>query len=336
MAAPANQVVCGGQPYFVSGFLGDEGAGSPAAASPTEQIQVNQPRIYYGEQMPTTTTRSSARPTGARTPSSTGRSRTPAPRSTTPTTGKGGVPIGSFFRRLLYAIKDSESNFLLSDAVNDNSKLLYVRDPRDRVEKVAPFLTLDGDPYPAVVDGRIQWILDGYTTAATYPYAAADQPAAARPPTSSTGPGHLPAGPGERQLHAQLGEGHRRRVRRHGHALRVRRQRPGAQGVEQGVRRRPDQAARRRSRPALAAHFRYPEDLFKVQRNLLTKFHVTDPGDFFSGQDFWQVPNVPGRAGQRRRSSRRTTCSPSSRARTRRGSSSPRRSPRTAGRTWPR
>ena len=47
---------------------------------------------------------------------------------------------------------------------------MYVRDPRDRVEKVAPFLTLDGDPYPAVVDGRVVWILDGYTTAATYPY----------------------------------------------------------------------------------------------------------------------------------------------------------------------
>ena len=53
---------------------------------------------------------------------------------------------------------------------NDNSKLMYVRDPRERVEKVAPFLTLDGDPYPAVVDGRVVWILDGYTTSATYPY----------------------------------------------------------------------------------------------------------------------------------------------------------------------
>ncbi len=61
---------------------------------------------------------------------------------------------------------------------------MYVRDPRDRVEKVAPFLTIDGDPYPAVVGGRIVWILDGYTTSSTLPVLAADQPAAARRATS--------------------------------------------------------------------------------------------------------------------------------------------------------
>ena len=91
------------------------------------------------------------------------------------------MPIGSFFRRLLFAIKYTESNFLLSDAVNDNSKVMYVRDPRARVEKVAPFLTLDGDPYPAVVDGRVVWILDGYTTVGDLPVRAADQPAAGDP-----------------------------------------------------------------------------------------------------------------------------------------------------------
>src|SRR3712207_9278916 len=62
------------------------------------------------------------------------------------------------------------SNFLLSSAVNDASKVLYVRDPMDRVEKAAPFLTVDGDPYPAVIDGRVVWILDGYTTSGSYPY----------------------------------------------------------------------------------------------------------------------------------------------------------------------
>ncbi len=69
-----------------------------------------------------------------------------------------------------YAIKYRELKFLLSDAVNDRSRLLYNRQPLDRVKKVAPWLTLDGNPYPAVVGWRIQWIVDGYTTSADYPY----------------------------------------------------------------------------------------------------------------------------------------------------------------------
>ena len=81
------------------------------------------------------------------------------------------MAIGSFFRQLTFAIYYRERNFLLSGAVNDDSKVLYVRDPRQRVEKAAPFLQVDGDPYPAVVNGRVTWILDGYTTSDSYPYA---------------------------------------------------------------------------------------------------------------------------------------------------------------------
>src|SRR5205085_7461562 len=84
--------------------------------------------------------------------------------------GRGGVSMGSAVNRLLYAIKFREQNILLSDAVTDQSRIMYDRSPRDRVEKVAPYLTLDGDPYPSVVDGQIVWILDGYTTTSQYPY----------------------------------------------------------------------------------------------------------------------------------------------------------------------
>ena len=92
---------------------------------------------------------------------------------TTTYAGKGGVPVGSFFNQLMYAVKFGEPNFLLSERVNGNSEVLYNRNPRDRVEKVAPWLTIDSDPYPAVVDGRIQWILDGYTTTDRYPLVGA-------------------------------------------------------------------------------------------------------------------------------------------------------------------
>ena len=100
------------------------------------------------------------------------------------------------------------------------------------MQEVAPWLTTDSDPYPAVVDGRITWIVDGYTTLPNYPYAeevafgSAHHRRAERRPARAE-PDH--------QLPAQLGEGHGRRLRRHGHPLRVRRLRPGAQDVDEGV-----------------------------------------------------------------------------------------------------
>src|SRR5699024_3470843 len=83
--------------------------------------------------------------------------------------GEGGVPIDSWFNRLVFAAEYGERNILFSDAISEGSKIMYNRDPRDRVEKVAPWLTADGDPYPAVIDGEIKWIVDGYTTLDNFP-----------------------------------------------------------------------------------------------------------------------------------------------------------------------
>ncbi|NCX15003.1 MAG: UPF0182 family protein, partial [Burkholderiaceae bacterium] len=85
-------------------------------------------------------------------------------------TGKGGVPMGSIFSRLLFAIKYQEQRILLSNLINSDSKIIFERVPRERVAKVAPWLKLDGDPYPAIIDNRVVWIIDGYTTSAGYPY----------------------------------------------------------------------------------------------------------------------------------------------------------------------
>ncbi|WP_207786210.1 UPF0182 family protein [Micromonospora globispora] len=287
VGAPANQVVCGGQPYFVSGFLGEKA--QEACSSQTEQIPAQQPRIYYGERMEPNdyaiVGQSGDRNVEFDRPTSTGGEQYYT------YSGEGGVKIGSFTRRLLYAIKEQESNFLLSEAVNDNSKLLYVRNPRDRVEKVAPFLTLDGDPYPAVVNGRVQWIVDGYTTAATYPYAERVN-LQAETTDELTGRGTF-------QLARENINYIRNSVKATVDAY------DGTVRLYQFDDTDPVLKAWNKAfggdlvlpksaiPPELAEHFRYPADLFKVQRNLLTKFHVTDPGDFYSGQDFWQVPNVP-------------------------------------------
>ncbi|MGR6321935.1 UPF0182 family protein [Micromonospora soli] len=287
VAAPANQVVCGGQPFFVSGFLGEKA--QEACSSQAEQIPAQQPRIYYGERM---------EPDDYAIVGQTGDRNVEFDRPTSTGgeqyytyTGEGGVKIGSFTRRLLYSIKEQESNFLLSEAVNNDSKLLYVRNPRDRVEKVAPFLTVDGDPYPAVVNGRVLWIIDGYTTAATYPYAERVN-LQAETADELTGRGTF-------QLARENVNYIRNSVKATVDAY------DGTVKLYAFDDADPVLKAWNKAfggdlvlpkgdiPPELAEHFRYPADLFKVQRNLLTKFHVTDPGDFYSGQDFWQVPNVP-------------------------------------------
>jgi uncharacterized membrane protein (UPF0182 family) len=295
VAAPANKLACGGQPYFVSGFLSDsdtQSSGSERGCNTSSDlIQTTQPRVYYGERMTTYAIVGKSggndaefdRPSGATD-------------QYTTYDGKGGISVGSYGRRLLFAAHRREANFLLSSVFNKDSKLLYVREPRTRVEKVAPFLTVDGDPYPAVVGGRIVWILDAYTTAATYPYSTrVDLRAAA--------------------TDAQTGEGTFAQVRQDINYLRnsVKATVDAYDGTvtlyafdeADPVLRAWNKAfggklvKPRSAIPAeLMDHLRYPEDQFKVQRDLLSRFHVTASNEFFSQQDFWQVPSDPARSGQ--------------------------------------
>jgi uncharacterized membrane protein (UPF0182 family) len=293
VAAPANQV-CSGLPYFVSGFLGDAQQTS-ACASATDEIPVTQPRIYYGEQSTEYAIVGEAdknknvefdRPQATDT----------SAEERYTYDGTGGVPIGSFFRRLVFAIKNTESNFLLSDAVNKDSRLMYIRDPRSRVEKVAPFLTIDGDPYPAVVDGKIVWILDGYTTSDSYPYSQQIN-LATETKDELTNQGTFPLAKDnvdymrnsvKATVDAYNGTVTLYQFDDQDPVLKAWNQAFGGHLI----------TPKADIPPELAAHFRYPADLFKVQRNLLTKFHVTNAAEFFSGQDFWQVPNAPDNPDQ--------------------------------------
>jgi hypothetical protein len=292
VAAPANQIACNGQPYFVSGFL-DNSQPSPAAQtgqancqSSIDEIAVQNPRIYYGENMdayaivgktPGDKNVEYDRPSGSSDQYVT-------------YSGSGGVSVGSYLRRVLYAYKYKETNFLISSVFNKDSKILYVRDPRQRVQKVAPFLTLDGDPYPAVVDGHIEWILDGYTTASTYPYSQKVDLQAA---TSDTQTGEGTAQQAQTDIN-YLRNSVKATVDAYTGKVTL-----YAFGAPDPVLQAWNKAFGGIIKPSsaippeLAQHFRYPEDQFKVQRELLTKFHVTDPSQFYSGQDFWQVPQDP-------------------------------------------
>ena len=207
-------------------------------------------------------------------------------------TGKGGVPIGSLLNRALFAAKFSEPNLLLSDRVNTNSKIIWNRSPRDRVQAVAPWLTLDGDSYPAEVNKRIVWIVDGYTTSNSYPYSqltslgnsTADSVTASSSAVAS-------------QTLDQVNY-IRNSVKATVDAY------DGTVTLYQWDKTDPVLKVWERAFPgtvqpyesipaALMPHLRYPQDLFKVQRALYAKYHVTDPGAFYTGDDFWKIPADP-------------------------------------------
>lgn len=205
--------------------------------------------------------------------------------------GTGGVSVGSLFHRLLYAVKFGEPNFVLSGRVNDNSKVLYYRNPRDRVEKVAPWLTVDSDPYPAVIDGRIVWLLDGYTTTDRYPLSQSSSLKAMTDDSLNRDNqfGTLPTdeinymrNAVKATVDAYDGTVHLYQWDTTDPMLKAwMKAFPGT--VE----------SKSQIPPDVLDHMRYPEDQFKVQRYQFARYHVTDASDFFLDSNRWAVPADP-------------------------------------------
>lgn len=208
--------------------------------------------------------------------------------------GLGGVDVGSFPRQLAYALKYRELNFLLSDAVTDSSRILDYRTPRERVARVAPWLTLDGNAYPAVVDGRVLWIVDGYTTSDSYPNARMTLMQDATEDTITQ----------TRRSVEAIRAGQVNYIRNSVKAtvdaydgtVRLYAWDETDPVLAAWARAFPETISPRSQMSAsLMEHVRYPEDLFKVQRRLLSRYHVTEADQFYGGQDFWQVPDDPAR-----------------------------------------
>ncbi|MEO3888238.1 UPF0182 family protein [Nonomuraea sp. B5E05] len=288
VAAPGNQVDSSGLPAY-------DAKDMPVTGPLVNSAKLKESRIYFGEDPS-----SSEYVIAGGNPNNPQELDYPETGGTgqknTTYTGKGGVPVGSFINRLLYAAKYSEANILLSGDINDNSKILYVRHPRDRVEQVAPFLKLDGNPYPAIVDGRVTWILDGYTTSNDYPYSQSESLGDMTRDTST-----------DRRVIAQQPRDQINYIRNS-----VKATVDAYDGTvklyawdnNDPVLKTWSNAFPGVVRPAsemsadLRSHVRYPEDLFKVQRYTLSRYHITDPAAFYSGQDFWNVPNDPTQGEQ--------------------------------------
>jgi len=205
-------------------------------------------------------------------------------------TGSGGVGIGNWFNRLAFAAKYAERNILFSSAIGENSKILFNRDPRERVTKVAPWLTADGDAYPAAVDGRIVWIVDAYTTLDNYPYAQRASLEGLVEDSIDQNTGRLIP----RKEVSYIRNSVKATVDAYDGTVtlyQVDEEDPvldAWMGVFPDAVTPQDQIS-----DELRSHFRYPEDLFKVQREMLAKYHVDDPREFFTNNAFWSVPADP-------------------------------------------
>ncbi|MBL1095850.1 UPF0182 family membrane protein [Streptomyces coffeae] len=210
---------------------------------------------------------------------------------TTSYRGKSGVSLSNPVNRAAYALAFGEPQILYSGAIGEGSRILYNRTPKERVEKVAPWLTIDGDAYPAVVDGRIKWIVDAYTTTNGYPYASRTTLGDSTADSLSDG---------DRSVVAQQNKVNyiRNSVKATVDAY------DGSVDLYEWDRKDPVLKTWEKAFPGtvkpkseisgeLMEHLRYPQDLFKVQRELLTRYHVTDPKQFYSGSDAWQVPDDP-------------------------------------------
>ncbi|HLX47050.1 MAG TPA: UPF0182 family protein [Streptosporangiaceae bacterium] len=278
-AASANAVQGDGDPDFTESDIPPHGV-----------LGSYQPRIYFGQQQ--TQYAIAGAPRGRAPMEFDYPNESTAGQVDNTYTGGGGVPIGSFLNRLLYAVKFHEPNILLSSAINADSRILYVRDPLSRVAKIAPFLTLDGDAYPVVADHSIYWIVDGYTTTDDYPYSQRLDLQQAT--ADSTSPGGSAVG--------QPGDGELNYIRNSVKA--VVNAYTGAVTLYQWDRSDPVLDTwmkafsgiikpRRDIPPALLAHMRYPSDLLDVQRQILASYHVTQAQAFYGGQNFWTLPDDP-------------------------------------------
>lgn len=250
-----------------------------------QAIPVDQPRIYYGEMI----SKSDA------DYAIVGGNGQPPREYDTGTeqytyTGKGGVPIGNWFNRLAFAAKYAERNILFSGAIGSDSKIIYNRDPRSRVQQVAPWLTTDGDVYPAVVNGRILWIVDAYTTLDNFPYAQRTSLEGVVEDSIDQNTGRtLP-----RKEVSYIRNSVKATVDAYDGTVNLY-DVDSSDPVLKAWRGVFPNSVKPQSEisPELRAHFRYPEDLFKVQREMLARYHVNDPREFFTNNAFWSVPNDP-------------------------------------------
>ena len=275
VAAYGNQRTVDGQPLFMQ-------KGIPS----TGKLGDYEPRVYFGENSPTYSivgAPAGAEPLELDFPAGDGEND----QTYNTFSGDGGPRIGGIIPRLAYALKFQSEQILLSDAINSESQILYDRNPRDRVAAVAPFLELDSDVYPAIVDGRLLWIVDGYTTSNEYPYSRSENLAQMIADSTST---TLPLRGQVNYIRNSV----KATVDAYDGKVTLYQWDEQDPVLQTWMKVFPDTVQPLSSMSGeLLSHVRYPADLFKIQRAILGSYHVDEAGAFYSQQDAWMTPNDP-------------------------------------------
>ncbi len=267
--SPVNKVNSEGLPEYFMGQLPVE--------TKWPELQLRRPEIYYGE-LPEGYVIVGTKQDELDYPS-------PKGNKLTRYAGKGGTRIGGAFNRLMWSVRLGDANMLLSSDLTPESKVLFRRNIRERVQTLAPFLNWDNDPYVVVHQGRLVWIMDGYTVTHRYPYARQTEVGmGAYAATQSFNyirnsvKAVVDAYDGTVRLYAVDPEDPILRLWRRVFPRLV-----------QSIDRMP---------AGLRSHLRYPEDLFRIQRDIYTIYHMSDPRAYYGKEDQWEVPSDPGAAAE--------------------------------------
>jgi uncharacterized membrane protein (UPF0182 family) len=277
-----------GQPVFLVNDIPPQGV---------EELEIDNPRIYVGEEPPPysivgTTEDELDYDLGQGQPVERFRYD-----------GEDGVFISSPLRRLAFALRFGEPNVLLSSLITGESRVMYNRSVRDRVQKVAPYLKLDHDPYPVAVDGRVKWILDAYTTSDMLPYsertdlgqATISEQQQLTAVTDEEGQISFE----ERSVPVQGLSGRANYIRNSVKAVVdaydgtvtlyvVDPEDPVIQSWRKVF---PDSFTEgAQASDELREHFRYPEDMFRVQSSMFTTYHIPTADGFYNKDDAWEIP----------------------------------------------
>ena len=195
--------------------------------------------------------------------------------------GADGVRIGSFARKLAFALRFAEPNLVVSNELGSDSRILYKRDVVDRAKTIAPFLRFDRDPYPAIVDGEVKWILDAYTATDMFPYAQTVNARAVRSGDLRSSFNYvrnsikvvINAYDGAPTFYIVDDDD------------------PLAESYRQQF---PDLFSTTPPPAELAEHFRYPEDLFRLQTDLWGRYRISGAAEFYDAAGAWSVAQDPG------------------------------------------
>jgi uncharacterized membrane protein (UPF0182 family) len=200
--------------------------------------------------------------------------------------GSGGVEAGSIVRRAALALRFGDANFILSGQITPSSRVMYYRNINTMVRKAAPFLKYDADPYAVILNNSVYWVIDAYTTTDNYPY------------SQNANTAGMPAGSGLNSSFNYARNSVKVVINAYTGKMDffvVDNSDPIIQVYEKAF---PDLfvpvSKADKQIPGITEHFRYPEDLFRVQTTMFGRYHLTDPSQFYSGAEAWSVSPDPG------------------------------------------